>query len=241
MCVDLDQFSREFIKSSEFSDRAIEVLEKLQASEVHHPRSRDVKSLIEEIWPMAIFARCFELPQRRVLLKHTGRSPSLPDGIMQLRGALIGFSVDAEYEIETTVAEHTNEHLHRELLSTKGIAFQNPTTQRVGSRHKSNSYIRNKPCAVDSDEPLKEAVELAEHALLEKLKKGYTTPRILIISLNSGNSFSVSELCEIADSLYSDRIRKGFAGISLVCHHTGACVPVTPVWRKDRVGEFTIT
>jgi len=242
MSVDIDQFTNEFIGVAEFSDRAIKALEQLHSSEVHFPRPRNVKSLIEEIWPMAIFARSLDIPQQRVSIKYSGNRSNEPDGRIRLSGSSVSFGwIDAFYDIETTVAEQENEYLHRELLATTGAAFHNPDTKRVGSRRQADSFISNEPKAVSSEAPLLETIEVVSKAIRRKVDKEYQNLPILVVNVNSGWNLTTSELCEVAEAVYTDELRSTFPGVYLVCPHSASRVPVVHLWKKDRVEEWART
>lgn len=71
--LDLQQF-KEALPAADFADRAFAALDAVPDDVDIHMRVGDVKQLVEEILPLAVFAKRFDVIERRVQCKYLGAS-----------------------------------------------------------------------------------------------------------------------------------------------------------------------
>jgi hypothetical protein len=226
--LDIEQFRKRFYLASTFSRRAFAGLESLHTQDFHGKRERNVKKLIEEVVPIAIFARNFEAPERRVKCKYTSVSISPSDGEMRLSGASVeGGFVESFYYLEVTTAEAPYEYLKREALAKNGFVFSGPKIRRIGSRQKSDSVIKSEPSVTDGDSGVTDTVRMVQAAIEKKLEIAYPSPCILLVRVEPEGILGFREWCAVAENGAVAGAYEKFAGIYIIYTSSALSMPVS--------------
>ena len=230
MTVNFDRFRNRFHMAPIFARRAFTALEALHLEEFDGHRKTDGKELIEEVLPIAIFARNFEVPERKVMCKYTAGSENSADGEIRLSGARVGLGgFEASYFLEVTSAAPKKEHLRREALANGAFVYAGANIARVGSRHNADSYIVSKPPAVhEADSDIAETVLLVRNAIELKLRKEYISPCILIIRVEPDRLLSLRQWCSIAEKSLVSEVSGKFAAVYIVHTDSAICMPIFP-------------
>jgi hypothetical protein len=230
LTVDLTKFRNRFVPAGVFARRAFAALEALHVQEFFGRRPRGVKGLVEEVVPMAVFARNFEAPERRVSCKYLGQSGDRADGEIRVAGIYVvtqGF-VERSYFIEVTTAEAPYEHLKREALARDGFVFGGPGIRRTGSRHREGSRIESKPSVRDAGAGVDDTAPLVRTAIEKKLKKDYPQPCILLVRVEPEWNLRLRDWCLLAEKAVIPNAFGKFAAVYLV--HTSSALSVPAGW-----------
>ena len=118
-----EKFSKSYLSTATFVNRAYTTVEQLSTNQVLMRKEKGVKKLVEEIIPIAAFLKHFEIPGRRVRCKHFPGNQNY-DAKIQVQGddVRLGF-IEKEYFLEVTSAVSSYDFLEREALSHNGSVF----------------------------------------------------------------------------------------------------------------------
>jgi hypothetical protein len=178
----------------EFADLAFAALERLHTGD-YFLRTPDSKVLVEEIVPIAVFAKTLEAPELRLMVSHTGAVEQF-DGTIQVSGVTQSDGYMARnYYLEVTSAIFEPEHYLREGLAQSGSVFLGPhiTKDRVTGEIVSKATARNRDAPLeDLENWIVKAIELKSK---KDKKSPYPTPCILLVRVEP--EFTLS-LCQWA-------------------------------------------
>ena len=185
MNLDLRQFQERSLPASEFADRAFAALEGVPDDIAIHLRVGDVKKLIEEILPIAVFAKRFDAIERRVHCKYLGASDDDADAEITLNGRAVDLGFYAErLLIEATCAEDDKAYLRREALARHGGVFTGKNIRRIGRRGAPESRIESVPDVRDGGSGPIEMAGAVRAAVDRKAAKKYSPERVLVVRLD---------------------------------------------------------
>jgi len=229
LTVDLTRFRNRFAPAGVFARRAFSALEALHTQEFFKRRPAGVKRLVEEVVPMAVFARNFEAPERRVSCKYLGQPGDRADGEIRVAGMYVTQDFcKRSYFIEVTTAEAPYEYLKREALARDGFVFGGPGIRRTGSRHREDSRIESKPSVRDAGAGVDDTAPLVRSAIEKKLKKEYPQPCILLVRVEPEWNLRLRDWCLLAERAMIPAAFRKFAAVYLV--ETSSALSVSAGW-----------
>src|ERR1043166_1403892 len=193
----LEPFVRKTLPAFEFARLAFEIADNLSANQVYLRPEPGIKEFLEEVLPIATFAKSWEQPERHVSVEYFG--PNHPhDAVIKLSGTAIdtGF-FRSHYNVEVTSAAFEREHLEREALARYGSVFCDPNIHRSGSRRRRDDRIVSEATAQDADTPVKDLQAWVLRAIETKADHSYAKPSILLVRTEPSRPLALSEWCSV--------------------------------------------
>src|ERR1044072_1001726 len=212
----LEPFIGRSIPAFDFARAAFEFADSLTADEGPLCQVRVVKRFLEEILPIATFAKAWEKPERHLTVEYFGGNHPY-DATVSLHGAAIaaGF-FEPLYYIEVTSAVFENEHLEREALARYGSVFGDPNIHRVGSKRRGDDRIVSQATAQDGDAPVATLTDWVIRAITEKADHTYPDPSLLLLRAEPSRPLALSEWCSVVASCHQAARASQFKSVVLV-------------------------
>ena len=168
-----------------FAERAYGLLDAIHDDEYHTRSDPEVKALVEEIIPIATFAKCFEAPERHATIVYTGDTERY-DAVMTVTGKTVELGhILPTYYIEVTSAVAPYEYLQREALSRHGSVSGGPNIRRIGKRADGTADVESKPLARHAPDARWDAINWINTAIKKKSAKDYPDPCVLIVRVQT--------------------------------------------------------
>ena len=210
--------------AAEFADRAFAALDAVSDDTALRLRSGGVKNLVEEILPLAVFAKYFDAIERRIHCRYLGGSEDEADGELRLSGRAVerGFYPD-RILVEATCAEDEKAYLRREALARHGGVFGGKLIWRTAPRHEPGSDIVSEPEVRDGDSGISEMAALVRAAVAMKASKRYAPARLLLVRLDPDFPVNHRKLGDVALQAALTEQPVGLLAVFLVECSTG-CV-----------------
>lgn len=223
----LTPFTAGWLAAGAFAERAFDALEAITDDDARIRRVGTIKNLTEEILPLAIFARYFDVPGRRVRCRYLGDSETEPDGEIALAGRAIELCYYPEkIAVEVTCAEDDKAYLRREALAKQGAVFAGSNIARTATRRDPASALVSRPEVRDGDSAPRDLGALVRSAIEKKVAKQYSPPRLLLVRVESDFPVSSSGMCEVVAAARPTST-DGLLGAYLVECSTGTVVQIT--------------
>ncbi len=169
-------FRRSYLRAPTFARRAYDAVERLHAEEPVFPRPRDVKNLVEEVLPLALFVNSQERQQQRVRCKYFGGDHKF-DAKIRIEGPQ---SPTRTHHVEVTAAVSSREHLAREALHRDGIVHAGPSVKRV-KRADGSKAVESRSTARSPNAAFNDLVSWVVGAVRKKSNRSYPEGTILIV------------------------------------------------------------
>ena len=190
----IEPFVRNALPAFEFAQLAYDIADDLTSDQVNlRKEPSGIKPFLEEVLPIATFAKIWERPGRHLTIQYFG--PNHPcDATVSLRGSEVdkGY-IESFYHLEVTSAVFEDEHLEREALARDGSVFHDPNIHHVGSHHRGDRRIVSRATVEDGDTPLKELQAWVISAIETKDSHTYQNPSILIVRAEPSRPLHISE------------------------------------------------
>ena len=207
-----EKFSNSYLSTATFVNRAYATVEQLSTNQILRRNGKGVKKLVEEIIPIAAFLKHFEIPGRRVRCKYFSGNQNYDAKIhVQGEDVRLGF-IEKEYFLEVTSAVSSYDFLEREALSDNGSVFGGGKIRR----EKGSRRIISDAVAEDYDAPMIKASEWVVACLIEKAKKIYPQPCILLVQVEPERPLNTREWLTLMENIQSSVNRQAFKGTYLV-------------------------
>jgi hypothetical protein len=212
MATDIEQFRRRLL-AFQFAKKAFAELDNLHASGTHRRNEPGVRDLIEEVLPIACFAKHLEGPECHIKVRYYGGNEKF-DGKLWMHGAVVkeGYC-QPEYYLEVTSAISSTEYVQREALERYGYVFVGPDVQRIGSKRKGGDRISSQPRVAGRQAHLQEVREWVLREVSEKSKKNYPPPCFLIVRVEPDSIFSPFDWYDVAKEVSEALPSNAFAGV----------------------------
>jgi hypothetical protein len=213
------------LPANTFADLAFDALEAITDDDARIRRVGAIKPFLEEILPLAIFARYFDMPEKRVHCRYLGESNEADAEIV-----LSGRAVDRSFYpekiwVEITCAEDGGKaYLRREVLAREGAVFAGGNIERTASRHKKGSTVVSKPEVRDAEAAPRNLGALVRAAIERKISKNYDPKRLLLVRIDPDFPLSPSELCVVVKESQAVSSFQGLSGVFLVECSTGSVI-----------------
>lgn len=219
----LQQFLGRELSAFELAHEAFAIADRLSPKQVRLRDEDGVKELLEEVLPLAVFAKSLEGPESHVWIKYLGRNEPC-DAIGRFSGALVerGFR-EGHQKLEVTSAIAPYEYLQREALVEDGVVFGDPNIYREGSRHRGGKVV-NVPTVRDGSEYVDEACEWVADAIRKKSSRIYSQPCTLLVGLKAGKPLALQEWCSVVETGYKAGHKSGFSAGYLVDTFSNSCI-----------------
>lgn len=228
MNVDLTELRDRLLPSCEFAQRAFRVLEGLHVSPGYHRRQGAIKPLVEEVVPLAVFARYLEVPERRVKVRYRGQKSERIDAELRLSGGAVrrGF-YPRLLRVEITVAAEQRAYLQRELLAQGKSVFMGPGIRRSASRHLHGSTIDNFAVAQAGGRGADECAALVRAAVQKKAARIGRRKRLLLVSLEPEPIMRVSDWRRLAQLSFDREACGKFQAVYVVETSSGTVLQIS--------------
>ena len=189
----IEPFVRKALPAFKFAQLAYDIADDLTSDQVYLRKEPSIKPFLEEVLPIATFAKIWERPGRHLTVEYFG--PNHPyDATVSLCGSEVDEGdIESVYYVEVTSAMFEREHLEREALARDGSVFHDPNIHHVGSRHKGDRRIVSHATAEDGDTSLKELQAWVISAIEAKNSHTYRKPSILIVRSEPSRPLALSE------------------------------------------------
>lgn len=229
MSTRLTAFREELLPAALFADRAFAACSALESGAEVFLRTGDAKNLLEEVLPLAVFAKFFDAIERRVRCRYLGGSGDEADAELVLSGRTVelGF-YPSRILVEVTCAEDSKKaYLRREALAVQGGVFLGTDIARSAPRHHPDSRIISRAVAQDPDHYPSELADLVSAAIAKKAGKHYDPPRVLVVRYDPDGFLDPAMLRSMLAAVI---VPEGASGISAVFLTDCSSGNVSHVW-----------
>lgn len=224
--LDLSLFKSELMAPCTFAERAFGALETITDDDARIRRIGPIKNLMEEILPLAVFARYFDMPERRVRCRYLGDSGTEPDGELVLSGRAVDLGFyPARIEVEATCAEDGKAYLRREALAKHGAVFAGANIARTGRRREAASVIVSRPEVRDGEAAPRDLGALVRAAIDKKVAKGYSPRRLLLVRIDPDFPVASPEMCDVVAAARPQNMA-GLLAVFMVECSTGSVIQI---------------
>jgi hypothetical protein len=214
--MELDEFRSASIPAFDFARQAFALADNLTHQEYFRRPAVWIKELVEEVLPIATFAKSWEMPGRRLEVQYFGRSHPF-DAIITITGEMVANGATApRYHLEVTSAIFESEHLEREALARDGAVFGDPAIHREGSRSRGDDKIVNNATLQDTGAPVASQQAWIESAIAGKSGLHYPDPCLLLVRAQPVRPLALSEWCAIAEKVSPAALAAQFADVFVV-------------------------
>jgi hypothetical protein len=201
---------------------AFAAMDNLHTQEFELRRDPEVKRLVEEILPIAMFAKSLEGPERHIVVTYFGDSQTF-DGEIIVSGATVesGF-LESKYYLEITSAVAPYEYLQREALARYGSVFGGPNIRRSGSSGRGDAGVSSKPVVRDVGDDLEDAKRWVRQAISSKCGRAYPQPCLLLVRVEPESNLSLTDWASLISSVRDVCLASDFKSVYVVHTSTGA-------------------
>jgi hypothetical protein len=217
----LDPFKQP-IPAFEFARLAFASIDDLHTQEFELRRDPEVKRLVEEVLPIAIFAKSFEGPERHIVVTYVAHGNTF-DGEIIVSGTTVehGF-LESKYYLEVTSAVAPYEYLQREALARYGSVFGGSNIRRTGSTARGDAEVVSKAVVRDVGDDLEDAKRWVADAISSKSGLAYPRPCFLLVRVEPESNLSLFGWASLVASVRDVSLASGFKAVCLVHTSTGA-------------------
>ena len=197
----LDPFLQKELPGLELARLAFETADGLSAEQVQRRAEPGVKEFLEEVLPLATFAKAIEGPERHIWVRYLGPN-SAYDAEARFAGAYVdrGF-LDANQFLEVTSAVAPYDYLQREALATDGSVFGGPNIRREGSRHQGGRVV-SEPVARDGEDEANDTRDWVISAIRSKARRNYSQPSTLIVRVQAETPLNLHEWLHVIEGAH---------------------------------------
>jgi hypothetical protein len=212
----IEQFTKGELSASEFCQRAYDALDQLSKEDLLLRKSKGSKQLLEEVLPIATFAKYLERPGRKAFMRCFGGNNPY-DGMVYLSGQEVehGF-LQSEYYLEVTTANSPSDYLHREGIARNVPVFGGEKIERVGSKKNGNDIIVSKAIAEDGESAVNKAAEWCIKAINAKIQKEYPSPCILLVGCLPTRCLNPIEWGKVVQEVVNATSPNKFSGVYII-------------------------
>jgi len=193
----LEPFRGNKLPAFEFARLAFDIADQLTGEQVFLRRAPGLKAFVEEVLPIATFAKSWEKPERHVTVQYFGGNHPYDAAVTLHGGAIDAGFFEPLYHLEVTSAAFEREHLEREALARYGSVFGDPNIHRVGSRRRGDDQIVSQATAQDGDTPATNLQSWVIRAITAKSDRNYPAPSILVVRAEPSRPLALTEWCSV--------------------------------------------